>query len=56
MSDPCSSHIFKMSLKQQPVVEVCTDLNEEAILSSFKVSFKEQKPWRSSWDTQKSPV
>lgn len=41
MGDPCSSHIFNMSLKQQPVVEVCTDLNEEGMMFfSFKVSFK----------------
>lgn len=34
MGDLCSYHDFKVSLKQQPVVEVCLDLNEEGVMFS----------------------
>jgi len=44
MGDPCSGHIFKMSLKQQPVVEASTGLNDEGMVFS---SFKVWKPERS---------
>lgn len=41
MGDLCSDHVLKVSLKQQPVVEVCPDLNEEGVMfTSFKMFSK----------------
>lgn len=41
MAGLCSNHVFKMSLKQQPVAEVCPDLNEEGMMFfSFKIFSK----------------